>query len=116
MGKGKRDNEKEPVPTFHHWRQEFVIDKKNNVRIINKASELDVDRNIPVSGNDDDSIVTKLDNQGCIVLGKLRDQLNMIALQPKQDGRATSDGVLPSLSWLEGGWWYVRDHKDLIKQ
>ena len=43
MGKGRRDNEKEPVPTFHHWRQEFVIDKKNNVRIINKASELDVD-------------------------------------------------------------------------
>ena len=21
-----------------------------------------------------------------------------------------------SLSWLEGGWWYVSDHKDLLKQ
>jgi len=91
MGKGRRDNEKEPVPTFHHWRQEFVIDKKNNVRIINKASELDVDRNIPVSEDDDDSIVTKLDNQGCIVLGKQRGEVNLIALQPKQDGRAKSD-------------------------
>ena len=91
LGKGRRDNEKEPVPTFHHWRQEFVIDKKNNVRIINKASELDVDRNIPVSEDDDDSIVTKLDNEGCIVLGKQRGEVNLIALQPKQDGRAKSD-------------------------
>ena len=48
MGKGKRDKEKEPVPTVYHWRQEFVIDQQNNVRIINKASELDVDRDIPV--------------------------------------------------------------------
>ena len=35
--------------------------------------------------------MAKLTSQCCIVLGKLRDQLNMIALQPKQDGRAKSD-------------------------
>ena len=90
LGKGKRDNEKEPVPTVYHWRQEFVIDQQNNLRIINKASDLDVDRDIPVSVADRRSNVTKLTSLGCIVLGKLRDELNLIALQPKQDGRARS--------------------------
>ena len=61
------------------------------MRIIIKASELDVDRDIPVSVADRRSIVAQLTSQGCIVLDKLRDELNLIALQPKQDGRAKSD-------------------------
>jgi len=88
MGKGKRDNDLEPVPTYYHWRQEFIIDQQNNVRIINQASELDAGRNIPVSVNDPRSIVTSLNNEGSIVLGGKRGELNLIALQPKQDGRA----------------------------
>ena len=91
MGKGKRDNELEPVPTHHHWRQEFIIDQQNNVRIINQASALDVGRDIPVSVSDRRSIVTSLTSQGSIVLGGKRGELNLIALQPKQDGRARSD-------------------------
>ena len=91
MGKGKRDNELEPVPTHYHWRQEFIIDQQNNVRILNQASELDVGRDIPVSVSDRRSVVTSLNSQGCIVLGGKRGELNLIALQPKQDGRAKSD-------------------------
>ena len=52
-------------------RQEFFIGQQNNVRIIIKASELDVDRDIPVSVDDRRSIVTQLTSQDCIVLGKL---------------------------------------------
>ena len=88
MGKGKRANELEPVPTFYHWRQEFIIDQQDKVRIINLASELDLGRDIPVSADDPRSVVTSLTNDGCIVLGGKRGELNLIALQPKQDGRA----------------------------
>ena len=91
MGKGKRDNELEPVPTFYHWRQDFLLDQQNNVRIFNRASDLDVGRNIPVSVTDRRSIVTTVNSQGAIVLGGKRGELNLIALQPKQDGRAKAD-------------------------
>jgi len=93
MGKGKRDNNLEPVPTDHHWKQEFIIDSQRQVRIVNQASDLDIreNRDIPVSVSDSRSIVTCLTEENCIVLGGKRGQLNLIALQPKQDGRAKCD-------------------------
>ena len=35
--------------------------------------------------------MAQLTSQDCIVLDSMRDELNLIALQPKQDGRAKSD-------------------------
>jgi len=90
MGKGKRDNDLEPVPTFYHWKQEFFIDPQRNVRIKNRTSELDEERNVdvPTDLNDDRSIVTKVRDGDCIVLGSDKSHLNLITLQPKQKGRA----------------------------
>merc|ERR1711988_1226247 len=84
MGKGKRDNELEPVPNLKHWKQEFVIDRQRRVRIINKTSELDYMRNVPVCLDDPRNIVTTIRDQNCIVLGGKKNELNLIALQPQE--------------------------------
>ena len=91
MGRGKRDNELEPVPNLKHWKQEFVIDRQRRVRIINKTSELDYMRNVPVCLDDPRNIVTTIRDQNCIVLGGKKNELNLIALQPKTEGRATPE-------------------------
>ena len=89
IGKGKRDQDLEPVPTYFHWKQVFEI-QDNNVYIINRTSELDrrpdgSERNVPLK-----DLVTLVED-GSIVLGKKRGQLNLILLQPKQKSRAHDD-------------------------
>jgi len=87
IGKGKRDQDSEPVPTYYHWKQEFLIEN-GIVKICNRTSNLDFDKNgkqRPVPLIDD---VTQLDSNGDIVLGRKKDQLNLIILQPKQQTRA----------------------------
>lgn len=86
IGKGKREQEKEPVPNSHHWKLEFII-KNGKVYIQNKISGLDVNndgtsRNVPK-----EDYITDLDNNE-ICLGGKRGQLNMVILTPKQDARA----------------------------
>jgi len=87
IGKGKRDQDSEPVPTYYHWKQEFLIEN-GIVKICNRVSNLDFDKNgkqrpVPLIDT-----VTQLDSNGDIVLGRKKDQLNLIILQPKQQTRA----------------------------
>ena len=86
IGKGKRDQELEPVPTYFHWRQIFEIEN-GNVSIINRTSELDIESNgmsrkVPLI-----DVVTKMESN-TITLGRKRGQLNLVLLQPKQGSRA----------------------------
>jgi len=86
IGKGKRDQELEPVPTYHHWKQVFEIEN-DEVKILNKTTELDVEkdgrvRNVPLK----DTVTKLISNR--ITLGRKRGQLNLILLQPKQKSRA----------------------------
>eukprot|EP00090_Calanus_glacialis_P004160 TRINITY_DN13074_c0_g1_i1.p1 TRINITY_DN13074_c0_g1~~TRINITY_DN13074_c0_g1_i1.p1 ORF type:complete len:370 (-),score=71.49 TRINITY_DN13074_c0_g1_i1:116-1225(-) len=86
IGKGKRDQELEPVPTYFHWKQVFEI-KDGNVSIMNRLSELDIERdgqtrNVPLK-----DVVTRMD-ANTITLGRKRGQLNLVLLQPKQKSRA----------------------------
>jgi len=88
IGKGKRDQDSEPVPTYYHWKQEFWIEENGEVKICNKVSSLDFDKNgkqrpVPLIDT-----VTQLDSKGDIVLGRKKGQLNLIILQPKQQARA----------------------------
>eukprot|EP00092_Neocalanus_flemingeri_P013332 GFUD01014373.1.p1 GENE.GFUD01014373.1~~GFUD01014373.1.p1 ORF type:complete len:720 (+),score=156.72 GFUD01014373.1:162-2321(+) len=87
IGKGKREQELEPVPTYYHWKQVFEIED-GIVKIINRKSELDVEKDgftpRPVPEIDE---ITKVDGNS-IVLGRKRGQLNLILLQPKQQARA----------------------------
>lgn len=88
IGKGKRDQELEPVPTHFHWRQVFeVCGRSGEVRILNRVSELDVRQDGSLRNVPPVDVVTCLqDNK--VVLGKRRGQLNLILLQPKQRSRA----------------------------
>jgi len=86
IGKGKRDQELEPVPTYFHWKQVFEI-KDGNVSIMNRLSELDIESDGRTRGVPLKDVVTRLDNN-TITLGKKRGQLNLILLQPKQRSRA----------------------------
>jgi len=86
IGKGKRDQELEPVPTYFHWKQVFEI-KDGNVSILNRLSELDMEkdgqrRNVPLK-----DVVTRMEGNA-ITLGRKRGQLNLVLLQPKQKSRA----------------------------
>jgi len=87
IGKGKRDQELEPVPTYYHWKQVFEIEN-GKVKILNRISDLDVEKDgvtrRPVPSIDE---VTELHGNS-IVLGRKRGQLNLILLQPKQQSRA----------------------------
>lgn len=87
IGRGKRDQELEPVPTYFHWKQVFEIEN-NQVTIINRLSDLDVEKD----GTKRDKVphtdvVTKMVNN-TIILGRKRGELNLILLQPKQKSRA----------------------------
>lgn len=86
IGKGKRDQELEPVPTYFHWKQVFEI-KDGDVSILNRLSELDIDkdgtrRNVPLK-----DVVTRM-KDNVITLGRKRGQMNLVLLQPKQKSRA----------------------------
>ena len=82
IGKGKRYNHLEPVPTKIHWRQEFEI-QGNKVFVINRTSELDVEkdgarRQVPAK-----DVVTEMHNN-TITLGSTKEHLNLVILRPKQ--------------------------------
>jgi len=81
--KGRRDQDKEPVPTYYHWKQEFDIED-GKVYVCNKSSELDADRPKQVP---EKAFVTTVKGNS-IVLGKTREDLNLILLLPKQQSRA----------------------------
>eukprot|EP00091_Calanus_sinicus_P025024 TRINITY_DN9311_c0_g1_i1.p1 TRINITY_DN9311_c0_g1~~TRINITY_DN9311_c0_g1_i1.p1 ORF type:complete len:352 (-),score=52.01 TRINITY_DN9311_c0_g1_i1:102-1157(-) len=81
MGKGKREQDKEPVPNDSHWRQDYLIEG-GLVKILNKTSSFDDGRNVPLQ-----DIVTKVNNNK-IVLGRKNNELNLIIVQPKQRSRA----------------------------
>jgi len=88
-GFSQRQNELEPVPSYHHWKQDFSIDTPSNVvRIVNQTSDLDKGRQtIPTDLTDDRTIVTQLRNNTIDLGGS--EGLNIIALIPKQ--KATVD-------------------------
>ena len=88
IGKGKREQELEPVPTYYHWKQQFEIEN-GRVKILNRISkELDVEKDgftprpVPVS-----DYITEVQGN-TITLGRKRGELNLILLQPKQQARA----------------------------
>lgn len=90
IGKGKRDQYLEPVPTYYHWQQLFEIEN-GNVSIINRTSELDVEedgrpRNVPKI-----DVVTIMNDDNIINLGRRRGDLNLVLLQPKQKTRAKEE-------------------------
>jgi len=92
MGRGKREQGKEPVPNHVHWRQEYLIEN-SQVILCNKTTDLDIGRNIPVKDR-----VSFL-NKNKIPLGRKINELNLIIVQPKQksraqDGDATLTNVL----------------------
>ena len=82
IGKGKRYNHLEPVPTKVHWRQIFEI-YEDKVSVINQTSELDVEkdgarRQVPAK-----DVVTEMHNNK-ITLGSSKEHLNLVILRPKQ--------------------------------
>lgn len=86
LGKGKREQDKEPVPNSHHWKLDFIV-RNGKVYIQNRTSALDVNfdgskRNVPM-----EDLITEV-CKGNIVLGGKRGQLNLVILTPKQDARA----------------------------
>lgn len=98
IGRGKREQDQEPVPTHYHWRQVFEI-WDGQVSVINRTSELDRRpdgsmRSVPAR-----AVITQVTDDNTILLGRKRGQLNLILLQPKQksralDGEATVTKVL----------------------
>jgi len=86
MGKGRREQDKEPVPNCHHWKLDFLIEN-DSVFIENKISDLDFNddgskRNIPSR-----DLVTQVQDNKITLNGK-RGNLNLVILTPKQDARA----------------------------
>ena len=77
---GKREQDLEPVPNHFHWRQVLEV-VEGQVVLHNQLSEMDQNRNVPVR----DVITQVVDNR--IILGKRRNQLNLVLLQPKQRTR-----------------------------
>ena len=77
---GKRDQEREPVPNHYHWRQIFEV-VQGQVILHNQLSQMDEQRNVPLR----DVVTQVVDNM--IILGKKRNQLNLVLLQPKQRAR-----------------------------
>ena len=87
IGKGRREQDKEPVPNNHHWKLEFMIEKDGKVYIENRTSDLDFNydgtkRIIPAK-----DLISTVKDDG-IVLGGKRGQLSFVVLTPKQDARA----------------------------
>ena len=87
LGKGRREQDKEPVPNNHHWKLDFLIEKDGKVYIENRTSELDVNydgskRSVPAKD------LIGMVHDGNIMLGGKRGQLSFVILTPKQDARA----------------------------
>jgi len=84
--KGRREQDLEPVPTYYHWRQIFeIIDGK--VFVLNETSELDFKNDGTQRPVPERVEVTKVIGN-TIVLGRKKEELNLILLQPKQQARA----------------------------
>jgi len=83
MGRGKREQDKEPVPSDCHWRQQYKI-QDGEVTILNQLSALDSGRSVPLQDE-----VTRV-RENTIRLGRRNQELNLIIVQPKQ--RARADG------------------------
>eukprot|EP00092_Neocalanus_flemingeri_P024680 GFUD01026769.1.p1 GENE.GFUD01026769.1~~GFUD01026769.1.p1 ORF type:complete len:688 (+),score=131.79 GFUD01026769.1:284-2347(+) len=90
MGRGKRDQGKEPVPTECNWRLEYLIEN-GRVIALNKISKFDAERNVPQQNE-----VTQVKNNK-IVLGGKRNELSLIIVQPKQRSRGddATEATLP---------------------
>eukprot|EP00091_Calanus_sinicus_P004486 TRINITY_DN1480_c0_g1_i1.p1 TRINITY_DN1480_c0_g1~~TRINITY_DN1480_c0_g1_i1.p1 ORF type:complete len:742 (-),score=173.71 TRINITY_DN1480_c0_g1_i1:89-2128(-) len=86
IGKGKRDQKMEPVPTYYHWKQVFQIEN-GKVYVVNRMSELDVEKDGSPRQVPPMALVTDVKGNS-IVLGRKKDELNLILLQPKQQARA----------------------------
>eukprot|EP00090_Calanus_glacialis_P045778 TRINITY_DN8715_c0_g1_i1.p1 TRINITY_DN8715_c0_g1~~TRINITY_DN8715_c0_g1_i1.p1 ORF type:complete len:716 (-),score=145.66 TRINITY_DN8715_c0_g1_i1:91-2238(-) len=86
IGKGKRDQKMEPVPTYYHWKQVFQIEN-GKVYVVNRMSELDVEKDGSPRQVPPMAVVTDVKGNS-IVLGRKKDELNLILLQPKQQARA----------------------------
>jgi len=89
IGKGKRDQYLEPVPTYYHWQQLFEIEN-GNVSIINRISDLDVEEDGTPRDVPKKDVVTIM-NDNIIHLGRKRGDLNLVLLQPKQKTRAKEE-------------------------
>jgi len=85
MGRGRREQNKEPVPSDCHWRQQYLIRGDGSVSIMNQLSPFDADRNVPL----EDQVTRVHDNT--ITLGKRNQELNLIIVQPKQRSRADAE-------------------------
>eukprot|EP00092_Neocalanus_flemingeri_P017664 GFUD01019107.1.p1 GENE.GFUD01019107.1~~GFUD01019107.1.p1 ORF type:complete len:753 (+),score=165.35 GFUD01019107.1:306-2564(+) len=90
MGRGKRDQGKEPVPTECNWRLEYLIEN-GRVIALNKISKFDAGRNVPQQNE-----VTQVKNNK-IILGGKRNELSLIIVQPKQRSRGddATEATLP---------------------
>jgi len=85
MGRGKREQNKEPVPSDCHWRQHYLINQNGSVSILNQLSSFDVGRDVPL----EDKVCQVQGNT--ITLGKRPQMLNLIIVQPKQRSRADAE-------------------------
>ena len=87
-----RVREKEPVPNVDHWKLELIVREEEGGRSVfvkNVVSERDVNRSkiIPTD------FLFKLEDRSKIILGKNKNNLNLVILIPKTDLRSASEDV-----------------------
>ena len=87
-----RVREKEPVPNVDHWKLELIVREEEGGRSVfvkNVVSERDKNRAqiIPTD------FLFKLEDRSKIVLGKNKNNLNLVILIPKTDLRSASEDV-----------------------
>merc|ERR1719320_1103906 len=87
IGRGKREQNKEPVPSACHWRQHYLIQDEGSVSILNQLSSLDEGRHVPL----EDKVCQVQDNT--ITMGKRPQMLNLIIVQPKMRSRPDAEEV-----------------------
>ena len=91
MGKGKRIQEKEPVPNCHHWKQEFHIVNKC-VRIKNKTSEADLSRYDKIFEITEMDDVCEVKDDMILTLGKRSTELNLVIILPTKTKEKEESG------------------------
>eukprot|EP00092_Neocalanus_flemingeri_P004366 GFUD01004696.1.p1 GENE.GFUD01004696.1~~GFUD01004696.1.p1 ORF type:complete len:733 (+),score=113.15 GFUD01004696.1:104-2302(+) len=89
IGRGKRMQEKEPVPNPHHWQQELHIVNRS-VLIKNKTSDDDLPRYDKISEIPEMDHVCTLKNDMVLHLGKKSTELNLTIIIPKTQERSAS--------------------------
>ena len=93
-GRGmRRDKSKEPVPNIQHYRQEFLIKRENNQRLLkikNQTSSKDDGRRpcIPL-----EDTMYELKEDLFLTLGRNARELNLVILIPKTEARSTEDDI-----------------------